>query len=223
MRIDELILDWNGTVMADLHRSWQVTNQLLTDVDLPGLSLDQFQDRFELPLRSFFSAIDVPEDRLDEVERRWNAISADHPAPLAPGARELLERCKAAGVPVGIVTGADPDLVRVDARRHGIRGLLSWIIGPAEDKRSSLVAAANGKAHNVAYVGDTTHDIASARAAGLIAVGSTGGYTPEHRIRRARPDLVVADLSSLVPFLPATRPQAGTTRSSCSPSTRSGC
>lgn len=201
MRIEELILDWNGTVMADLPRSWRVTNQLLAEVGAPPLTMDQFRDRFELPLGRFFVAIDVPGDRLADVERRWNAMSATSLAPLADGARNLLERCKAADVPVGVVTGADSEVVGMDARRHRIRSLLSWVVGSAEDKRSSLAIAAGAKAHAVAYVGDTPQDIVSARAAGLIAIGVTDGYTPEHSIREARPDLVVDNLSQLIPFL----------------------
>jgi phosphoglycolate phosphatase len=202
MRINELILDWNGTVMSDLERSWEVTNRLLSDVGAPLLTVAQFQSQFTLPMRRFFTDIQVPADRLDDVERRWNRTCASIRAPLAWGARELLRQCKAAGVEVGVVTGADPALVRADASYHGIDSLVSWIAGPSLDKGTTLASMVHS-GRGVAFVGDTVHDIASARSAGLIAIGMVGGYTPLERIHEANPDLVVDDLLSLVPLLRA--------------------
>ncbi|MBA3888456.1 MAG: HAD family hydrolase [Acidobacteria bacterium] len=206
MAIHKLILDWNGTVMADLDRSWHVTNLLLTDVGAPPLTLAQFQERFTLPMARFFADVAVPAYRIADVERRWSELSATKQAPLAPGARALLERCRLADVEVGVLTGADPALIRADAQHHGIDSMLAWVDGPSLDKRHVLAAIAerNGEG-GVAYVGDTTHDISSAQSAGLISVGVLGGYTPEQRIRAAEPDVVIDALSSLLPYIPATK------------------
>lgn len=188
--------------MADLDRSWHVTNLLLAEVGAPVLTLAQFQERFTLPMRRFFANVAVPADRIADVERRWSKLSATNQAPLAPGARLLLGRCRLAQVEVGVLTGADPALIRSDAQHHGINSMLAWVDGPSLDKRHALAAIAEREGKGgVAYVGDTLHDISSAQSAGLIAVGVLGGYTPEHRIRAAQPDVVIDTLSSLLPYI----------------------
>lgn len=203
MHIDELVLDWNGTVMDDLDRAWAATNRLLTRAGCAPVTRAAFRARFGLPLAGFFAALGVSAERLAEVERDWNTRVRATPAPLAAGAMTLLSACKARGVSVGVVTGADPAVVAADARRHGIRPLLAWVVGPVVDKAAVLATAA-AAGRTVAYVGDTEHDVTSARAAGLLAVATTAGYTPAARLRRAKPDLVIDDLAALVPLLRVT-------------------
>lgn len=207
MHITRLFLDWNGTVMADLDRSHRVTNRLLSDVDKPPLSLNEFREQFRLPMRAFFSAIGVPTQLAESTEHRWSMLSAETPAPLVPGAQRLLEWCQQTGVPVGVVTGALPELVAADCDAHGIGTLIDTVIGPADDKREVLDKLAAGHSSGVMYVGDTVHDVSSARAVGITAVALTTGYTPAERLLDAEPDLSVSNLSELLNHLTAPHSQ----------------
>jgi phosphoglycolate phosphatase-like HAD superfamily hydrolase len=53
----------------------------------------------------------------------------------------------------------------------------------------------------VLYVGDTADDILYARRAGTLAVACTGGYHDADQLRGACPDLMVDDLTQLIPLL----------------------
>jgi phosphoglycolate phosphatase-like HAD superfamily hydrolase len=81
---------------------------------------------------------------------------------------------------------------------------LTWIVGPSQDKAGELRTRTAGISR-VAYVGDTADDISYACRAGALAVAFTGGYHDADQLREAGPDLVINDLSQLIPLLRAPR------------------
>jgi phosphoglycolate phosphatase-like HAD superfamily hydrolase len=196
----EVVLDWNGTVVADRSRAVEATNAVLAAHGRPPITGADFGRLFSLPLRRFLSRLSVPASALADAEASWNLHSAEREAELSQGALELLMACQRLGVNVGILTAADPGVVHADAGRLGIRSLLAWISGPSQDKAAELQhrAAIVGR---VLYVGDTADDICYARRAGTLAVAFTGGYHDADQLRSADPDLVVDDLTQLIPLL----------------------
>ena len=199
--LHELVLDWNGTVVADRPRAVEATNAVLEANGLAPITDEDFGQLFSLPLRNFLSRLSVPASVLADAEAAWNRHSIERETALSPGALQLLSACRQRGVPVGILTAADPAVVTADAGRLKIRSLLSWICGPSRDKAADLLnrTALWG---NVAYVGDTTDDIAYARQAGAVAIAFTGGYHQTGQLQGAGPDLLVSDLGQLIPLLP---------------------
>lgn len=199
--IGEVVLDWNGTVVADRSRAVEATNLVLAAYDLAPITDAEFGRLFSLPLRRFLGRLRVPAAALADAETRWNYRSIERETELSKGAMELLVACWRRGVPVGILTAADPDVVAADAMRLGIRSFLAWIAGPSQDKAADLQARITGVGR-VAYVGDTADDICYARRAGALAVAFTGGYHNADQLREAGPDLMVNDLSQFIPLLP---------------------
>ncbi len=132
-----------------------------------------------------------------------------HPPILLPGARACLAFLKRRGDWVGVVTGnfqeeGDPKL-----RATELSSLLDVVIYAdlATPTRETLVRRAvqtariRGFAGDLAegiVVGDSLHDVASAREAGALAVAVSTGATPRDRLAAAGPDLLVADLTELL-------------------------
>jgi phosphoglycolate phosphatase-like HAD superfamily hydrolase len=198
--LQQVVLDWNGTVVADQPRALDATNAVLAAHGLAPISDADFGQLFSLPLHRFLGRLAVPEAALADAEASWNRHSMERKTMLSRGAPHLLTACLQHGVPVGILTAADPALVIADADRLGIRGLLSWISGPSHDKAADLLDRTASPGH-VAYVGDTADDITYARRAGALAVAFTGGYHHQSQLQAAGPDLMISDLSQLIPFL----------------------
>jgi phosphoglycolate phosphatase-like HAD superfamily hydrolase len=215
-RVDQLVLDWNGTVVADTERAARATNLVLDSVGRELLTLDAFRDRFVLPLRDFFAALAVPAERLDHAEDVWNRTMHDEAAPLSRGAVDVLTACRARAIPVGIVSGAHAAAVRADALRLGIMPLIDWIAGSATDKASELARARRVHHGTTAFVGDTAHDVRHARRAGVVAVAHRSGYTHERQLLHARPHVTVTQLAEIIPLLrpaaPAATGRGSTTR-----------
>lgn len=201
-RPGEVVLDWNGTVVADRCRAVEATNAVLAAHGQPPITDADFGRRFELPLRRFLSGLSVPVAALADAEAAWNLHSTENEAGLSQGALELLMACNQLGVPVGILTAADAGVVAADAGRLGIRSLLAWVSGSSQDKAAELQTR-NASVGHVLYVGDTADDISYARRSGTLAVAFTGGYHDADQLRDARPDLMVDDLTQLIPLLQA--------------------
>jgi phosphoglycolate phosphatase len=198
----EVVLDWNGTVVADRSRAVEATNAVLAAHGRPPVTDADFARLFRLPLRDFLSRLLVPADDLADAEAAWNGHSARHQAELSPGAHEFLLACQRLGVPVGILTAADASVVAADAARLRIRSLLAWVCGSSQDKAARLRSRV-ASVGRVLYVGDTADDVSYARRAGTLAVAVTGGYHDADQLRDAGPDLIVDDLTQIIPLLQA--------------------
>lgn len=216
--VDEVVLDWNGTVVADRPRAVEATNAVLREHGLAPITDAGFGRLFTLPLRSFFSSLSVPAAAFTDAEAAWNRYSTACETALSRGALELLQACQQRQVPAGILTAAGPGLVSADAARLGIRSQLSWISGPGHDKAADLLARTASAGH-VAHVGDTAHDVSCSRRAGALAVAFTSGYHDAARLREAGPDLIINDLRQLIPSLRASQVTSEPIASSVSGST----
>lgn len=179
-----LALDWNGTVVADAERACEAVREALReeDADTPA-DLDSFRYGWLLPLRDYFLGLGVRPARLAHVEQRWNDALRARTTRLAPGARELLDWCQGAGVPVVVLSGADESVVRGDAAHLGVGPLLTEVVGRAHPKSAHL-ARWRDEGRSVLYVGDTEYDVSEARTARVSVVAFAGGYRSAEQLGR---------------------------------------
>jgi HAD superfamily hydrolase (TIGR01509 family) len=129
------------------------------------------------------------------------SLDADH-APLMPGARELLDRLNARGLPTAIATSSGRAYVQQMFGPHGLLDRFAFVL-TAED-------VTHGKPHpeifetaarrfgvpppEVLVIEDSIHGIRAAKAAGARVVLVPHAHTPE--ADRAAADLVVESLSA---------------------------
>jgi phosphoglycolate phosphatase len=113
---------------------------------------------------------------------------------------------------VGVVTGnfaeeGEPKLAGV-----GLRPLMDIVVFSdlATSVRDSLIRRALNAARRLGFpggfsdmvvVGDSVHDVQSARRVGAVSIAVCTGLTPSDRLRGAKPDLVVPDLADLLTSL----------------------
>lgn len=196
-----LAVDWNGTVVADAERACEAVREALReeDADTPA-DLASFRYGWRLPLREYFASLGVRPARLAHVEEWWNAAMRARATRLAPGARELLEWCRQAGVPVFVLSGADESVVRGDAAQLGVGPLLTDVVGRAHPKSEHL-ARWRDEGRSVLYVGDTEYDVSEARTAGVSVVAFAGGYRSPEQLGLGDGPPVVADLRLVIDVL----------------------
>ena len=123
---------------------------------------------------------------------------------LLPGVQPLLEELSGRGdVRLGLATGNFRGSAERKLRHYGIwhHFRSGGFADDAEDRAEIVRVAAQrvaedlAGAHQLVVVGDTPHDIASARANGALAVGvATGPYSLDD-LARAGADIVLPDLS----------------------------
>jgi phosphoglycolate phosphatase len=140
-----------------------------------------------------------PPDAVPAAVLRYRALYPTHaigPSPALPGAAEAFAAVRAAGGRVIVVTAKKDDLAWLHLRHldlvpDEVYGL-AWEDGKARALRAAGV---------VAYVGDHVADIASARAAGALAVGVPSGPCSAAELAEAGADVVLDDLRAFPAWL----------------------
>ncbi|MBQ1073111.1 HAD-IA family hydrolase [Micromonospora sp. C31] len=129
------------------------------------------------------------------------------------GVPELLGTLRRRGIGLAVATGRSGVRARDLLGRLGLLPLVDHVVGsdevprpkPAPDivrRALRLLGALPGEA---LMVGDAPSDLASARAAGVVAVAALWGESDEDTLRAAGPDVVLTRLDELLPICPARR------------------
>ncbi|OYU50355.1 MAG: HAD family hydrolase [Rhizobiales bacterium PAR1] len=130
--------------------------------------------------------------------RTANAI----PQPLFEGAETLLESLK--GRPLGIATGKSQRGVTALLDKHGWHGLFTTI-QTADDAPSKphpqMVRQACAEAgigpNRTIMIGDSSYDMAMAKAAGARAIGVAWGFQPRDALLEAGAEVIAEDFDHL--------------------------
>ena len=122
---------------------------------------------------------------------------------LLPGAGELVDRLRASGVRVGLLTGNVRAAARLKVAPFGLAGLADAPGGFGDDARERAeiariardrLAHSGGPPRPLVVVGDTEWDVSAARAVGAAAVAVETGWTGREELVAAGPDLLLPDL-----------------------------
>ena len=128
--------------------------------------------------------------------------------PLFDGIAALLERLGAAGWLLGVATGKSDRGLAHCLATHGIAG--HFVTLQTADRHPSkphpamleaAMAAVGAKPGETAMIGDTSYDIAMARAAGVRAIGVSWGYHPPHDLTAAGAASIADDAAALFDLL----------------------
>ncbi len=130
--------------------------------------------------------------------------------PLYQGIADTLEALAAAGWAMGVATGkSDRGVARILAH-HGIAQYFVTLQTadrhPSKPHPSMIVAAmadAGAAPATTVMIGDTSFDMAMARAAGARAVGVAWGYHPADELHAAGAHIVVEGVGALIGALEA--------------------
>jgi len=120
-----------------------------------------------------------------EMETAYRSYYADHVDRISgyPGMPELLVSLNDAGAVTGVVTAKKREVALITMRQAGVEGLIE-LLGAMEDTTAHkpdpeplLAAAAKLEVSPAAcvYVGDATHDVMAAKAAGMAVIAVTWG------------------------------------------------
>lgn len=188
-----VIFDLDGTLLDTLQDLCNSTNAALAQFGYPLRTLDEVR-RFVgngvklLMLRAL--GIEKPEDCADfdqifEAFRAHYALHSNDCTRAYPGVPELLEKLKAAGVPMAIVSNKLDAAVK-QLNQIYFKDYISVAIGeneaagvkkkPAPDTVYAALRELGVSAEDAVYVGDSEVDIATAKNAGLPCISVTWGF-----------------------------------------------
>jgi len=188
-----IIWDWNGTILNDIQHAVDVMNVLLTEHDLPSLSLEKYREIFRFPVRDYYEELGFSTDE-DQFVALANGFIAGFEAGirdcgLRPGVRDTLAHLKSIGMTQGILSAAKQDSLRAQVNHHGIDEFFEEVLGldnhyaaGKTDVGLRWVDRGSHPLRETIFVGDTCHDFEVAQAMGVQCVLVSDGHQSRSRL-----------------------------------------
>jgi len=213
MAIDTVIFDFDGTVMDTnglimsswLHAFREIAGKDGSEEEIRG----SFGEPLEDTAAKFFPGYDTAE--VVRVYRAYHAERYFEAIRLFPGMLELLERLKSDGYALGLVTARQRHTTQIGFDKYRLDRFFDALVAvedtenpkPAPDPILlclNILGKAPGRS---IMVGDTKHDIQSARAAGLpsVLVGWSVAVPPDDRSGPDGPDFVIDSPDGLLDII----------------------
>jgi phosphoglycolate phosphatase len=216
---DLILFDLDGTLIETAPEIADAVNDTLAECGRPGVSQQQVNDWIGHGTRELLIQALAFTDELsaDEV-RKSNSFSAIEAvftrhyqsrcgtrSHLYPFVREALQALRAAGVKLVVMTNKEGRYTHTVLDAHQMTQLFDWVIsgdtfpvkkpdpmGIAECLRRFDVSR-----ERTLFVGDSSIDVATARAGGIAVWAMPYGYNMGEPIEACQPDRVIPDFSAL--------------------------
>ncbi|HEY8431465.1 MAG TPA: HAD family hydrolase [Sandaracinaceae bacterium] len=192
-----VIFDLDGTLVDSLRDIADAMDQVLDELGLPRRTLAEYE-RFVgegarvLVRRSLGQKVELEDEALAAFRDRYRSRMLVHTRPY-PGIEPLLEALASRGAPAAVLSNKphDATVAIVDAllSRHPFVAVLGHREGsprkPDPSGALELARAMSRAPSEVLFLGDTPIDVATARAAGMIAVGALWGMRSREELEAA--------------------------------------
>jgi phosphoglycolate phosphatase-like HAD superfamily hydrolase/8-oxo-dGTP pyrophosphatase MutT (NUDIX family) len=203
--IKNVILDWSGTLVDDFNPVLEATNDIFRRYGKPAFTPDEFREKFYLPFPEFYKEY-LPESALPELELHYKSsfqLLQSGIAPL-PHSLEFLEYLRERQIPTFLLSSIHNDHWEAQGGRLGVQHYFKRAYVGALDKRQvilHLLADHNLNADETIFIGDMTHDIETARHAGVMSCAVLTGYDSLAKLKSVSPDLLFRNLKEVRDFL----------------------
>lgn len=152
----------------------------------------------------------LPDVGKEELIARMNAKAALAPQVEVAGMRESLGRLAGMGLALGVATNDTEGPARAHLQAAGVEGMFGFIAGydsgfggkPGAGQLLAFAEAAGLAPAECAMVGDSLHDLAAARTAGMAGVAVLTGVAGRDTLAQAA-DIVLDSVAELPDWLAA--------------------
>lgn len=204
-RIRNILFDWSGTLVDDLHPVVEATNRVFAEFGKPPFSVEEFRQKFRLPFTEFYREF-LPEATLQDLEGHYHTsfkLLQETIQPL-PGAREILEWCRGRGMRIYLLSTIHAEHFAVQGARLGLKEFFDHAYTMVVDKREKIRAILHQHGldpKETMFVGDMCHDVDAAKAGGVISCAVLTGYDSLEKLKASAPDLLFRDMPAVLRYL----------------------
>ena len=211
-RFELLVFDWDGTLMDSAGAIVGALQSACADLEVPVPSDEQARYIIGLGLNDALGHI-LPEiDPADYpriVERyRFHYLQRDADTVLFPGAAELVAALREAGFLLAVATGKGRRGLERVLENTGLKALFhasrcadEGHSKPDPGMLAALFAELEVTSNQALMIGDTTHDMEMARAAGVARIAAAYGAHPRNVLLSYEPVACVDNLTELRQWL----------------------
>jgi len=193
MKYQNIIWDWNGTLIDDVSLCASIFNKMLVKYSLPQITLEDYRRDFKFPVMKFyeekgfdFSKFDESKIGIEFVEeynaRRFNCS-------LHSGVKETLKTLNKLGIKQSVLSASQKDDLKQAVCHFGIENYFEKVSGldniyAASKKELALrhIEELNVDKSKTLMIGDTDHDAESALVMGVDCVLLDKGHYSRERL-----------------------------------------
>jgi phosphoglycolate phosphatase-like HAD superfamily hydrolase len=216
--LDHVLLDWNGTLLADTTACWKADNEALTAFGGRAVDMATFRETLEIPLIGFYvrhgcerTDIEAGLDRRHRIFSRAYETGVAH-ARTRRGCREMLAWLGSLGIQRVVLSNESADRIMSHLARLGMVFEVDLLLAhdvfggvfmkrSKEDKLSAFLASTGSHAGRVAIVGDSPEEVEIGLRAGIWTIAVSGGEYSVRRLRAAQPHFLVRSLHGAIEAL----------------------
>ena len=207
-----VVFDWDGTLMDSTAAIVEAIQAAAADLELPVPTQAQAAHVIGLGLHEALARAvpALPPERLPAFVERYRIHYFRRDPTLAPfaGVDRLLSALEAAGVPMAVATGKsrvglDRALAQTGWSRRFVASRCADEGRPKPDPwmLNDLCSALDAPPQRTVMIGDTTHDLDMAAAAGTRSVAVTWGAHPAAALAQRAPDAALDTVEALQAWL----------------------
>jgi len=211
-RFDTIVFDWDGTLFDSTAHIAAAIRSAAADLQLPDPGPERASRVIGLGLAQALSIAvpQLPPERAAEFTARYRVhfLAGESGLQLFPDARELLVQLRSRGRRLAIATGKTRagltralDGLGLTAQFDATRCADETEPKPHPNMLLELAQILRTEPARMMMVGDTTHDLEMAHAAGAAAVAVTHGAHPASVLRQAGALAVLDSLGELQRWL----------------------
>lgn len=215
-RFELVVFDWDGTIVDSTAMIARCIQRSAGDLGLPVPSTEQASHVIGLGLADALARAvpELPPASVEEFTARYrhHYLAGESDIVVFSGVRELLVELSEAGAKLAVATGKNR---RGLDRAFGATGLGPFFSAsrcadethpkPHPAMLLELSAELGASAAATVMIGDTTHDLEMARAAGAAGVGISHGAHPHQQLERLAPTALVTSIPELRTWLHTNR------------------
>jgi pyrophosphatase PpaX len=195
------LFDLDGTLIDSIELIVRSYEHALAAHGMPAQSREEWLAGLGTPLKDQFAQFTRDEREIDALIATYRAFNDLHHDLLVqryPGAREGVQELHARGVVLGIVTSKKVATAKKGLAHCGFdERWFSTLIGvdsvarhkPHPEPVLKALSEIGVAAHDTLFVGDSVHDLAAGRAAGVRTGAALWGPFPRAWLERERPDV----------------------------------
>ncbi len=209
-----IVFDWNGTLLSDTQACFEADNTVIKYFGGQPINLQTYKDTIIIPAIDFYSQHGCDRKEMEENIQRVGEVFHSFYEPRAAkcrtrrGVQKLLTWLKYHSV-ISIIlsnhtiTGINNQLVRL-----GINDYISEVLANASsnysfigrNKKEKLEIFVNKRGYkpkDILIIGDSPEETEIGKTLGIETVAITGGYYSEARLKTAKPDHLISNMSEL--------------------------
>jgi len=192
-KLKHVIWDWNGTLLDDAWLCVLVVNQLLESRGLPALTMAQYQEVFDFPVKDYYLRIgfDFSREPYDQLAQEFIEAYERRrlQCRLQPHARQAIQLLCARGIEQSVLSAYRQSSLHELIVHYGLEGLFTHVVGVQDqyahgklDLGRALADQLGPDKTGIVLVGDTTHDFEVATAMGIACLLVPSGHQSRARL-----------------------------------------